>query len=325
MLPTVDRRPDEAERHANMAFVFGDYFRTMRIPITRGRAFTVADGTVQPAPVVVDETLVKQSFGTADPIGVAIEHGPSGVIVGVAHTVKLAALGEEARIRSSITRNYVPQAGGISNLTAVVRTDTPNGRAHEDGAGDDRRSAISAMPISDVKMLDQRLSDSLGVQRFAMYVLTGFAFVSLLLAFLGVYAVMSYAVSQRNKEDSVSRVALARSAVQIMGMVVQWRIAGSGRGRPGDRRDRVRRCEPSVADPGLRRAGHRSGCPERCRGCARLRGVRGVLVPGAPGHARRSIGGAARGVSSVSRAMRSADRCGSRGGPAASWRRQTRE
>src|ERR1019366_6314943 len=80
-LPDTPEQQGEPQRHANQAWIYGDFFKALGIQIVRGRAFTAQDYASPQHVVIVDENLVRQSFGTKDPIGARIEHGPSGIIV----------------------------------------------------------------------------------------------------------------------------------------------------------------------------------------------------------------------------------------------------
>jgi putative ABC transport system permease protein len=216
-LTGIPQLPGEPDRHANQAFVYGDFFRAMGIQIVRGRGFTPADYSGGQAAIVVDETLVKQSFGNADPLGVHIEHGPDGTIVGVARSVKLADLTEAAH--PLVYHDFGHTAQYIGNLVAVVRSTLPPDQVLKTS-----RVALAeldpTLPFANAKALAVRVSDSLGPRRLATVVLAGFAALSLVLALFGVYAVMSYVVSQRLKEIGI-RVALGAQRSSIAGMVVK--------------------------------------------------------------------------------------------------------
>jgi putative ABC transport system permease protein len=216
VLPGVPQRSGEPERHANQAFVFGDFFRTMGIPIVRGRAFNDADFSSGTETIVVDETLVRQSFGEADPLGAAIEHGPGGTIIGVARSVKLNDLAEDAH--PLVYHNYAARAGYIGALTAVVRSSLPTEQVLRAA-----RTVVSeldpTLPLANGASLSDRVSESVGVRRMVAYVLGGFGVLSLVLALLGIYAVMSHVVADRTREIGI-RSALGAQGGQIMRMVL---------------------------------------------------------------------------------------------------------
>jgi putative ABC transport system permease protein len=181
-LPDIAKLPGERDRHANQAFVFGDYFRTMGISIVRGRAFTPADNASGGHTIIVDEALVRQSFGDRDPIGAQIEHGASGTIIGVAKSVKLADLTEAAH--PLVYHNYGSAAFTMA-LTAVVRSTLPTD-AIVSASHAAVRELDPALPLRPARALTERIAESYGSREFATRVLTIFAALSLGLALLGV-------------------------------------------------------------------------------------------------------------------------------------------
>ncbi|MGQ0639651.1 MAG: ADOP family duplicated permease [Gemmatimonadaceae bacterium] len=215
-LPGVPKLPGESDRHANQAFVYGDYFRTMGIPIVRGRAFTVADYAAGGHTVIIDETLVKRSFGDRDPIGQQIKHGPSGTIIGVAKSVKLGDLSEPAH--PLVYHNY-GRSPSTSAMTAALRSSLPI-----DAVVKAVRTSVKELDPSlaapPVYALTQRIADSYGHRQFATRVLTIFAALALGLALLGVYAVTSYVVTSRTREIGI-RLALGAARAEIARMVLR--------------------------------------------------------------------------------------------------------
>jgi putative ABC transport system permease protein len=214
-LPGVPKLPGESDRHANQAFVYGDYFSTMGIPIVRGRAFTAADYASGAHTVIVDETLVRKSFGDRDPIGHEIRHGPSGTIIGVAKSVKLGDLSEEAH--PLVYHNYASRS--VPAMTAAVRSALPI-----DQITSALRSAMKeldpAIAAPTVFAMTQRIEDSYGHRELATRILTIFALLALGLALLGVYAVTSYVVTSRTREIGI-RIALGALRADIARMVLR--------------------------------------------------------------------------------------------------------
>lgn len=216
-LPGIPKQSGEADRHANQAFVYGDYFRTMGIPIVRGRAFTAADYASGGHSIIVDETLVRQSFGDRDPIGAEIEHGLSGTIIGVARAVKLNDLSETPH--PLVYHDYGHAAVYVGALTAVVRSTLPPDLAIK-AARAQVAELDPSLPLSGARALTERIAQSYGTRQFATRVLSGFAALSLILALLGIYAVMSYVVSTRSREIGI-RLALGAARAEIARMVLR--------------------------------------------------------------------------------------------------------
>ncbi len=223
-LSNVPERDGEPQRHANQAWVYGDYFKALGIQIVRGRAFIPADYTSQQHAVIVDENLVRQSFGTRDPIGEPIEHGVEGVIVGVARAVKSGDLTEEAHPLVYHVTGQLKIAGS----TAIIRSTLPPDQVIKAA----RTVALRADPrliIGSATTLTKSVDDSLGARRLATWVIAGFAGLSLILALLGIYAVMSYVVNQRTREIGI-RLALGAQRDQVAGMVLRDGAALAGVG-----------------------------------------------------------------------------------------------
>ncbi len=207
--------PGEPERHADMRFVAGDYFKALGIPITRGRSFGPEDRKGSPWVVVIDESLAKQYFGSENPIGRTINQGPDATIIGVVGAVKHGDLTEADK--PSIYYAY-SQAPWYSGLYLTVRTPQDPAVlasvARAEVAEVDR-----ALPVYDIGSMQERVDRSLGTRRLAMVVLTGFAVLALLLALLGVYGVLSYTTSMRTHELGI-RMALGAGRSEVLRMVL---------------------------------------------------------------------------------------------------------
>jgi predicted permease len=207
--------PGQPERHADMRFVQGDYFRAMGIPITRGRALGPADRDGSPWVAVVDASLARQYFGAENPIGHVVNQGPSATVVGVVGAVKHGDLSEPDK--PTIYYAYA-QAAWYSGLYLTLRTslapDAVIAQAKAVVARIDPR-----IPVYDIRAMQDRLDQSLGARRLAMVVLSGFAALALLLALLGVYGVLSYSTSRRTHELGI-RMALGAVPGDVIRMVL---------------------------------------------------------------------------------------------------------
>jgi predicted permease len=218
-----------------------DYPSVMQIPLQRGRFFTDHDNTASPVVVVIDDVMARHLFPGEDPVGKQFSIlvlGPVRVVGVVAH-VKFWGLDSDDtnKIRDQI---YFPMfqvpdkfmSEAVTGLTILLRT------------GPEPMSLLSAVraavaapardqPIYSVKTMEEIVSGSLAERRFTMMLLIIFAAAALLLAAVGIYGVMSYAVTRRTHEIGI-RAALGASRAEIVGLVLrqgmQLAVAGMAAG-----------------------------------------------------------------------------------------------
>ena len=205
-----------------------DYRRVLQIPLRRGRFLAPEDRLETKRVIVVDEVLAATMFPGQDPIGKTISLmvvGPAE-IVGVVGHVKAWGLDvdDTAPVRDQIyfALNQVPDefmGQGVSGLFVTARTaadPTPLVASF-------RRSVAGRFdnqPAYDVRTMDQMVTRGLAERRFTMLLLLVFAGSALVLAAVGVYGVVSYAVGRRTHELGV-RAALGASSLRLAEMVVR--------------------------------------------------------------------------------------------------------
>ena len=225
------------EPSAEVNFVSPDYFKVMKMPIIRGRAFGPEETTdkERSRSVIIDQTFAERYFPGRDPIGLNIDDnqrqeegadpaaepkGPPLTIVGVVARTRNEAPGEDNVEKLNFVHMYFShQQDPIASNTLMLRVPGGDPKALVGAVRREVQALDPTLPIGAIATMEENIAASLATRRLTMSLLGAFAGLALVLASVGIYGVMALSTTQRTRELGI-RLALGASRGDVLRLIL---------------------------------------------------------------------------------------------------------
>ena len=222
---TIDDEP------ATWTYISEGFFKTLEIPLLRGRQFTFADGPAASPVVIVSQAMARRLWPGRDPIGRRFKYRAPGSVANDWLTV-VGVAGDTVRDGPEthpISVIYFPVRQKIWDVLALMVRTQSDPVAMEAAIDDQIHQIDRTLPRTDPSTVEQQLWNLGSQRRFQIELFTLFSFFAVVLAAVGMYAVMAYAMGQRTREIGI-RMALGARRVDVLLMMLRQALLPVGLG-----------------------------------------------------------------------------------------------